>query len=171
MAASKRTSVERDLNEDPITGEPGSHPVGAGVGAAMAGAAAGAAGGAIGGPVGAAAGAVIGGIAGGLGGKAVAEQLDPTVESAYWESEYENRPYFDDTVGYDTYEPAYRYGWEGRTRYQDRTFEAAEADLRRDWEKSEYNKSLNWNKAKHAARDAWNRTEKQCADPRNRDRC
>ncbi len=169
--AGKQTKVEKDLNKDPISGELGAHPVGTGVGAAMAGAAAGAAGGAIGGPIGAAVGAVVGGIAGGLGGKAVAEQLDPTVESTYWESEYENRPYYDDTVAYDTYEPAYRYGWEGRNRYQDRTFEAAEADLRRDWEKSEHNTSLSWNKAKHATRDAWNRVTDRKPGTINRDKC
>src|SRR4029077_18614744 len=38
-----------DSNPDPITGEPGAHPVGTGVGAALAGAAAGAAGGLVGG--------------------------------------------------------------------------------------------------------------------------
>ena len=40
-----------DLNRDPITGEPGSHPIGTAVGG-MGGAAAGAAIGAIGGPLG-----------------------------------------------------------------------------------------------------------------------
>ena len=41
-----------DANRDPLTNEPGAHPVGTGVGAMMAGAAAGAAAGALGGPVG-----------------------------------------------------------------------------------------------------------------------
>ena len=64
-------------NRDPITGEPGSHPVGTAAGAAAlgtAGAAAGAAAGPIGVGVGAAAGAVIGG----LTGKAASEQFNPT---------------------------------------------------------------------------------------------
>src|SRR5687768_487896 len=113
MATTKKTKiVEADHNEDPITGEHGAHPVGAG-----AGAAAGAAAGALGGPIGAVAGAVVGGVAGGLAGKAVAEQIDPTVEYAYWETEYENQPYYDSNVGYDTYSHAYRHGWEGRARY------------------------------------------------------
>ena len=47
----------RDANRDPITDEPGAHPLGTGVGAALGGAAAGAAAGAFGGPVG----AVVGG--------------------------------------------------------------------------------------------------------------
>src|SRR4051794_27931240 len=77
------TGRERDLNADPISGEPGAHPVGAGVGAAAAGAAAGAAGGAMAGPAGVVVGAVIGGVAGGLAGKEVAESIDPTTEDAY----------------------------------------------------------------------------------------
>ena len=82
----KRNDIpaNRDANPDAITGEPGSHPVGAGLGAAAGGAAAGAAAGVVGGPVGAAVGAVVGGIAGGLAGKGVAEQIDPTQEDAYW---------------------------------------------------------------------------------------
>ena len=62
----------RDANRDPITNEPGAHPVGTGVGAALGGAAAGAAAGAFGGPVGAVVGGVAGAVAGGLAGKAAA---------------------------------------------------------------------------------------------------
>lgn len=157
MAGMRR---DADENRDPITGAPGAHPVGAGLGAAAAGAAAGAAGGAIAGPAGAVVGAVVGGVAGGLGGKAVAEAIDPTVEDSYWRGEYANRPYYDRAAGYDTYAPAYRYGWESRERYAGRTFDEAEVDLRRDWERSGHSAGLGWEKAKHAARDAWDRVER-----------
>ena len=60
---------------DPITGEPGAHPVGVGVGALGAGAA-GAAIGSIGGPIGMLIGAAIGAVAGGLAGKEVAATND-----------------------------------------------------------------------------------------------
>ena len=56
-----RPTPPLDSNPDPITGEPGAHPVGTGLGAA-GGAIAGAAIGTIGGPVGMAAGAVIGAV-------------------------------------------------------------------------------------------------------------
>ena len=66
---------------DPITGEPGAHPVGVGVGALGAGAA-GAAIGSIGGPIGMLIGAAIGAVAGGLAGKEVAATADaPAVSS------------------------------------------------------------------------------------------
>ena len=59
--------AKADLNADPITGEPGSHPVGTGVGT-TAGAIAGAAVGSLGGPIGAAIGGVAGAIAGAAAG-------------------------------------------------------------------------------------------------------
>ena len=69
-------------NEDLITGEPGSHPVGTGVGAAGGAVIGATVGTAIGGPIGTIIGAAIGVIAGGLAGKAIAEELDPTERGA-----------------------------------------------------------------------------------------
>jgi hypothetical protein len=162
-------AAKRDRNEDPITGEPGAHPVGVGLGAAAGGAAAGAAAGAVGGPVGAAVGAVVGGVAGGYAGKGIAEQIDPTAEDAYWRDEYRNRDYYDESVGYETIQPAYRHGWESRGRYADRSWDDAERDVRRDWETSQYNKSMNWEKVKRPARDAWDRIERAMPGDADRD--
>lgn len=67
--------VPASAHPDPITGEPGAHPVGVGVGALGAGAA-GAAIGSIGGPIGMLIGAAIGAVAGGLAGKEVAATSD-----------------------------------------------------------------------------------------------
>jgi phage tail tape-measure protein len=78
-------------NPDPITGEPGAHPVGVGAGTAS-GATAGAAIGATGGPAGAVIGGIVGGVAGGLTGKALAEVVNPTDEDAYWAEHYVDRP-------------------------------------------------------------------------------
>src|SRR5580693_9704396 len=116
-----KTKGNGDSNPDPITGEPGAHPVGTGVGAAAAGAAAGAAGGLVGGPVGAAVGAVVGAVAGGLAGKGVAESIDPTVEDRYWRANYTQRPYYDKNTAYDEYQPAYQYGWESQPKYAGRS--------------------------------------------------
>ena len=65
------TVTPASAHPDPITGEPGAHPIGVGVGALSAGAA-GAAIGSIGGPIGVLIGAAIGAVAGGLAGKEVA---------------------------------------------------------------------------------------------------
>jgi hypothetical protein len=146
-----------DSNPDPITGQPGAHPVGTGVGAAVAGAAAGAAGGMVAGPAGAVAGAVIGGVAGGLAGKGVAESIDPTVEDAYWCENYTRRPYYEQNTSYEVYRPAYQYGWESRANYGSRPFDEVEPELRRDWESTKDRSRLAWDKARHATRDAWDR--------------
>ena len=148
--------VQRDENRDPISGEPGAHPVGTGIGAAVTGAAAGAAGGAVGGPIGAAVGAVVGAVGGGLAGKAAAESIDPTAEEAYWRKNHSSRPYYSQGETYETYAPAYQYGWESRARYRDRDFEDVESELRENWTKRHQAK-LSWEKARPATRDAWER--------------
>ncbi len=145
-----------DANRDPITGAPGAHPVGTGVGAAGGGAA-GMAIGAVAGPIGAAVGAAVGAVAGGLAGKAVAESIDPTVEEAYWREHYASRPYVDQGMDYEDYAPAYRYGWESRTRFQDRSYDEIESDLARDWDHARGRSRLTWDQAGAATRDAWER--------------
>jgi len=153
----ERDRLAGDANRDPLTGAPGAHPVGVGVGAA-GGAAAGAAIGAVGGPVGSAVGAVVGGVAGGLAGKGAAEAVNPTVEDAYWRDNYSKRPYVTAGSTYDTYQPAYRYGWESYGRYKGKKFDDVEPELSRSWD-SNKNK-LSWDRAREATRDAWHRVEK-----------
>lgn len=82
-----------DLNADPITGEPGSHPIGTGIGG-VGGAAAGAAIGTMAGPLGTLIGGAIGAIVGGGVGHAAAEAIDPTREEAYWRAEHANADYY-----------------------------------------------------------------------------
>ncbi len=157
---------EKDANLDPITGAPGAHPIGTGMGA-TGGGAAGAAIGAVGGPIGAGIGLVAGAVAGGLGGKGVAEMIDPTVEDTYWREAYSSSPYVENGASYEIYRPAYRTGYEGYTRYPDKTYEEAESDLRRDYEESGGNATLPWDKAKYAVRDAWNRVHTAFSDDQN----
>jgi hypothetical protein len=161
--ATRKTTNDRtttDANPDPITGEPGAHPVGVGLGTAAGGAAAGAAGGMVAGPVGAVVGAVVGGVAGAFGGKAVAESYDPTAEHAYWQQNYKNRSYVDKADDYETYRPAYQYGMESRSRYPGKRFDDVEKDLASGWHSTKTNTKLGWDKAKHAARDAWDHIER-----------
>lgn len=148
-------------NEDPLTGEAGAHPVATGAGAAIGGAAAGAAAGMLGGPVGTAVGAIVGGVAGGLAGKAIGEQIDPTVEDSYWRDEYRNRDYVSEGEDYDTYQPAYRYGWESRQDLSDRNWDEIEPQLERGWPQRQGNSNLTWDRARHAAQDAWHRIDEQ----------
>jgi phage tail tape-measure protein len=81
-------------NRDPITEEPGSHPVGTGLGSAGGAAAGVAIGTAVAGPVGAVVGGAIGAVAGGAAGHAASEAVNPTVEGEFWSRNYKNRPYY-----------------------------------------------------------------------------
>jgi hypothetical protein len=151
-------------NPDPITKAPGSHPVGSGIGAAAGGAAgiggaiaAGAVMGTAAGPIGTAVGAAVGGVVGGLIGKGVAEGVNPTVEETYWRENYSSRPYVAKGAKYEEYAPAYRYGWEGRRRYEGKRFDEVEADMAREWYQSRGTSKLDWDQARQASRDAWER--------------
>ena len=161
---------DRDLNRDPLTGEPGSHPVGTGLGAAGGGAA-GATIGAVGGPVGAAVGAVIGAVAGGLAGKGVAEAVDPTAEDAYWEKNHRNQPYYEAGSEYADYSPAYRTGYQGYATHgtAGRRFDEVESDLRANYESAKGNSRIGWERAKLATRAAWDRVERAIPGDADRD--
>jgi hypothetical protein len=148
----------RDANRDPITGEPGAHPVGVGVGAASAGAA-GAAIGAVAGPIGGVVGGVVGAVAGGAMGKGVAEAIDPTVESDYWRTHHSGEPYYNSSVPYEDYEPAYRLGYESYGRADGRTLDEIDDELRAAWEKRDAPSRLDWESARPAVHAAWNRVD------------
>jgi hypothetical protein len=148
-----------NANRDPITGEPGAHPVGTGAGAAAGGATGAAIGGVVGGPVGAVVGGAVGAIAGGLGGKSAAESVNPTLEDSYWRDNYSTRPYAKSDLGYDAYQPAYRYGWESRARHAGKPFDQVEGDLAAGWDKAKGTSKLAWGDAKAATRDAWDRVD------------
>ena len=158
-----KESAATTRNEDPISGEPGAHPVGSGLGAALGGAAAGAAAGTVAGPLGTIVGTIAGGIVGGLAGKAIAESVDPTAESAYWSGEYRNRPYVNEDHDYAAYEPAYRAGWESYT--PDAGWDVAEPVAKKKWEENWESEGgaprLTWEESQAAARDAYYRVHAQ----------
>lgn len=156
--------IKDDLNADPITGEPGSHPVGTGVGAAS-GAAAGAAIGTVAGPLGALVGGAIGAVVGAVAGHNAGEAINPTEEDSYWRERSATTDYFGKSkniyadVNYDKdYQTAYRVGYENRANYQANTsFSDVEQDLKVKWEAIKGESRLTWEEAKYAVRDAWDR--------------
>lgn len=167
----KQREKKMDDNRDPISGAPGAHPLGTGVGAAaggVAGAAVAAAvaggvtGTAVAGPAGTVAGAAIGAVVGGLAGKGVAENVNPTAEDAYWREQHRREPYYDKNYSYQDYQGAYRTGYEGYHHWggQGKSFEEAEAEMRREYEMNWPNSKLSWEKARPAARAAWSRFDR-----------
>jgi hypothetical protein len=94
----------------------------------------------------------------GLGAAAgVAEAIDPTAEEAYWSQNYTREPYYERGYSFADYHPGYRTGWEGRARYQGRTFDEVENDLEFDYARIRGKSRLEWEKNRHAARAAWER--------------
>jgi predicted lipid-binding transport protein (Tim44 family) len=173
--------AKADANLDPITKAPGAHPVGTGVGATVGGvagaaaagmaasAATGAAFGSAAGPIGTAAGLVIGAVVGGLAGKGVAEKIDPTVEDAYWRSQYNKEPYYADGARYEDYHPAYQTAYRHYGTTPSKRFEDAEPTLRADYEKNRGGSALDWERARPASRSAWDRIEKMIPGDSDRD--
>lgn len=178
---SDNAAVRSARNEDPITGEPGSHPGGVAFGATIGAAAIGTAGGSLAGPIGATVGAVVGGIVGGYAGKIIAEDVDPTIEAEFWRETYPSRPYATDGYSYDDFEPAYQTGWE---LHFDGTeaipWTEREAEARSRWEqrilKERKHESetvgltgMTWEEARMATQDAYERIlEKRRRDEASR---
>jgi uncharacterized protein YjbJ (UPF0337 family) len=158
-----------DANRDPITGEPGAHPVGVGAGGAGGAAAGAAIGGAVGGPVGALVGGAVGAVAGGYAGKAAGEAVNPTEEDTYWKGEYVNRPYARKDRDYSFYQPAYRYGWESATHpnYMHRPFNEVEPHLEKNWTSARGTSAAEWRDVRDATRDSYERVHGRLAGTRD----
>jgi phage tail tape-measure protein len=162
MDTYKKTSVMDDTNpanRDPLTKEPGSHPVGTGIGSAGGAAAGAAIGAVVGGPIGAVVGGVVGAVSGGAAGHAAGEAVNPTVEDAYWRENYKARPYYRAGRTYGDYQPAYKYGWESASRpeYRGRKFSDVEKDLKAGWTSDDATST--WADNREAAQDAWSRVD------------
>ena len=152
---------EKHANRDPLTGEPGSHPVATGVGTALgigagvaAAAAIGAASGAALGPVGAVIGAVAGGIYGGGVGHAVGEDIFPT-QLSWWKENYQTRSYARPGMDFSHYEPAYWYGMNASVSNKDADFESMEPSIKNNWGLARGDSTLEWDDARDAAREAF----------------
>ena len=135
-----------------VSGEPDSNLAAVG-GGGIAGAAGGAViGGVIGGPVGAAIGAAAGAIAGASAADQIQDELDPKLEEAYWRENYMHQPYYKSGDKYESYLPAYRFGWESASRpeFANRKFEEVEPELQKNWKG-------NWGTDRLIVRDAFMR--------------
>lgn len=146
-----------DENRDPVSGEPGAHPIGTAVGAAAGGlTGAGLAVGTMaGGPVGAALGIAVGAALGGLAGHVVAEEVDPTVVHEHWRPRFRDEPYHDPSMEYEDYAPAYYLGAEARRRFPDKDFDELEPFMVSGYAKIRGESRLRWEEVRPAARAGW----------------
>jgi hypothetical protein len=144
-----------DRNADPITDEPGSHPIETGIGAAAAGASAGLAAGALGGPLAAVVGVTAGAVAGGIIGKHVGEIIDPTSVDEFLRENFESRPYVKAGDSYEDFRAAYRYGGLAESKYGDCGLDLADINLRKEWENK--GNEMAWDRASGAIKDGYER--------------
>ena len=126
-----------------------------GVGGAVAGAALGTA---VGGPVGGAIGAAVGAIAGGTAADQLQDEVDPKVEELYWRDNYHKQSYFKSGDTFETYLPAYRFGWEAADREgaTGREFDEIESQLKERWENQDGTWS-EWTAVREVVRSGFNR--------------
>ena len=150
-----------DRNGDPITNEPGCHPIETGIGAAAAGAVSGIAVGAMAGPMATAIGAAVGAVVGGYAGKGVGELIDPTTEDNWLRDNFKSRPYAKRGDMYEDFSPAFRYGALAEAKYGDAGIDLMDEQLQRDWETTAGN-AMPWAKG---ARCGQRRVRPHRADP------
>jgi hypothetical protein len=72
-------------------------------------------------------------------------------------------------LDYDDYAPAYRLGYESRSRYSGGSFDDVERDLARDYQTRRGRSRLSWDNAKHATWAAWNRIERAVSGDSHQD--
>ena len=90
-------------------------------------------------------------------GTGLGAMIDPTAEEAYWRENYDTQPYYETCYIYEDYHPAYRTGWEGRGRYEGRSFDEVARELEADYNRYRGSSRLGWDKNRIAARAAWDR--------------
>ena len=80
-------------------------------------------------------------------------------EDTYWRGNYQDRPYVGSNRNYDSWRPAYRYGWESANRYSGKNWNDVETDLRSGWDRYEHrgDARTTWGQVKDAVRDGWDR--------------
>jgi hypothetical protein len=144
-------------NADPITDEPGAHPIETGIGAASAGAAGGLAAGAMGGPVAAAVGVAVGAVAGGYAGKSVGEMIDPTIDDNWLREHFKSRSYVEMGDEYEDFRSAYRYGALMESRYGDAGLDLTDEKVQQEWDAAE-DSDMPWSRASGAVKDGYDRT-------------
>ena len=152
-----------EQNRDPISGAPGSHPLGTGAGATAGGLAGAATGMAVGGPVGSVIGAAVGAVAGAIAGHEAAEAANPTAEETYWRESYLLESFYEPGRAYEYYAPGFRAGWDGRVLHDGRTFTEAEIDLAEAYNSTKSELDPDWHAIRPAASAAWDRVEKHRA--------
>jgi hypothetical protein len=81
-----------------------------------------------------------------------------TADDTYWRENYQQRSYTTADRGYDTYQPAYRYGCEASFIYGNLPWDdEVELELKLGWPQARADSDLSWEQARDAVRDGFER--------------
>ena len=86
--------------------------------------------------------------------------IDAAAEDAYWRAAYSKEPYYVQGSDFDRYENAYRVGYQGRVKYDGRSYGDIESELAQDYAQFKGN-DMTWEEARAAARAAWDRADRR----------
>lgn len=76
---------------------------------------------------------------------------------AHFREQYASRPYARADRAYESYQPAYRYGYDAARQQPAREWHEAEGELAQGWDWARGATGHAWHEVKDAARDAWDR--------------
>jgi len=82
-------------------------------------------------------------------------ETDTGRHDSWWRQNFRSRPYVAPHASFDDYGPAFRYGCECVKRYEAKSFDAAEAEMREEWTRARGASRLEWDDARAPIRDAW----------------
>lgn len=84
--------------------------------------------------------------------------------SDFWRDRYTREPYYDNTLYFDDYEPAYQIGHaahaENRAQAIIRAYDEVEHELESRWNADHGKSRLNWAQARNAVRRGWEEASK-----------
>lgn len=82
-------------------------------------------------------------------------------EDRYWQQHFMAQPYYRSGLTYQDYQPAYRLGYQGYTRYHGSgmSYDEVEPELQQRYEHERRSSWLSWEQARPAVRAGWHRVE------------
>lgn len=82
---------------------------------------------------------------------------DWTDHKVYWQSHWHTRPYASADLGFEHYEPAYRYGYQAGRLSRGKSWENISIELRAGWDTYQDRGKTRWENMEQAVQDGWRR--------------
>ena len=80
---------------------------------------------------------------------------DWVTEERYWCDNWRTRPYAAADLGFEYYQPGYRYGFEASRTHRGKQWEDIRSHLQSGWERYEHRGDSEWERVEEAVYDGW----------------